>query len=62
MCHLCVIYVYFLDLSNWGSDFITDCEMPAGESPPRNINKFWNRISNRLDIFEDNMHRFAQCD
>ena len=58
MCHLNV----FLDLKDWGGDFITDCEMPAGQSPPRNIGKFWNRISNKLDTFEGNMHRFAECD
>ena len=54
------ISTFFLDLKYWGRDFIVDCEMDS--EPPKNISKFWNRISNRLDKFKDNMDRFAKCD
>jgi len=36
--------------------------MPESEYYPKNLSKFWNRFSNRLDIFNENMKRFAKCD
>ena len=58
MCHKNVT----LDLRNWGTDFITDCEVLYGASFPKGINKFWYRIAERINTFDENMSRFAKCE
>ena len=58
MCHLNI----FLDLRNWGGDFIEGCEVLYGASFPKGIERFWQRFYDRLETFDGNMARFAKCD
>ena len=56
---LYVLYI-FLDLKNWGQDFIADCSGTAKGIMERN-NAWWNKFSDKIEKFKLRMEKHANC-
>ena len=49
-------YYFFLDLENWGSDYVLACE----NATTRNED-WWAKYVGQMEKFKQNMMKFAKC-